>query len=230
MSNKKLTELINEYKYSKPNIKNLKNSTNNNPKIEHSFLSFNLPKNYSNRNIDILYKSPFSLKSLFKTTELKKDILKMNKNFGAQTEQKNINLLKQPNEFLLNKNKENEKEKKSTRNRPILNLDYNNVNFNKDEYFQTNPNLVIEKNLINSSNLFKNKNNFNYFEKKNKNHKCLVEEKYSNPHFNLIKKYFENIHLKTLNEYNNYIKQMKEIKQKKLNDWKNDIKNNNNKY
>ena len=227
MSNKKLTEFINEYKYTKPNINNLKKSTNNNPKIERSFLSFYLPKNYSNRNIDILYKSPFSFKSLYKTTELKNDILKMNKNFGIQTEQKNINLLKQPNEFLLN-NKENEK--KNTRNRPILNLDYNNVNFHTNEYLHTTPNSIVEKNLINSSSLFKNKNNFNYFETKNKNHKCLVEENYSNPHFNLVKKYFDNIHLKTIQEFNNYIKQMKEIKQKKLNDWKNDIKINNKKY
>ena len=230
MSNKKLTELINEYKYSKPIVKDLKNSKNDNPKIENSFLSFNLPKNYSNRNIDIMYQSPFSLKSIFKSYELKRDIMNMNKKYGGYTDQKNINLLKQPNEFLLNNKNEKEEEKKSTRNRPILNLDYNNVNFDKNIFLNTSPNSVIEKNLVNSSNLFKNKKTFDSFKKIHKNKKCLIDDKYSNTEFNLIKKYFENQNLKTKLEFNNYIKQMREIKQKKLDEWKNDIKLNNDKY
>ena len=173
MSNKKLTELINEYKYSKPIVKDLKNSKNDNPKIENSFLSFNLPKNYSNRNIDIMYKSPFSLKSLFKSEELKRDIMDMNIKYGGFTDQKNINLLKQPNEFLLNKKNEKGEGKKSSRNRPILKLDYNNVNFDKNVFLNTTPNSVVEKNLVNSSTLFKKKN-FDSFKKIHKNNKFRI--------------------------------------------------------
>ena len=239
---KKLTDFIKEFK-SKPSDKisyyntiNTENNTERRSKsnrpyqsIDKTYLSYTYYPTITrnNENMNLITPRVHSSFSLKKSQRLQKGINDLKKLFGDKnTFVANLSNINKPNEFYSNTIKyeeESNKKDKLNHNKPIITFRENNED-KKYDYILKNSflqNSITKPGIFKATKSLKDKKLFN---EKLRVYKSFDSNK--DPHQLSINKLNE----KGREDFINYMNEMNNIKQRKLNQWKEDILQDYNKY
>ena len=240
--NKQIKDLINEFSpqespfYFSTQRQNTLNNLNGNnlykssqTKINKSYLVYTSQNKLhsKNKNINLLIPAN-SLSYLEKNSKIKREIQNMNKNLGIVNSH-SLNLNNPKDLFTYTFNKEKNENFGKFRNRPVLNLNNEGLDFSSKKTInkQINRNL-IEPGIFNATEKLKEKEaieNFggkrkfiSLFDKNNNN--------YSSRSYNLFKRSEQ----KDKAEFNKFMGEMNRFKQRTIKQWKNQFIEDNNKY
>jgi hypothetical protein len=239
---KLLTDFIKEYK-SNPfdqnsyyNTINTESNTQRRSKsnkpyqsIDKTYLSYTYYPTITrnNENMNLITPRIHSSLSLNKSQRLKKGINGLKKLFGDKnTFVANLSNINKPNEFYANTIKydeETNKKDKLNHNKPIITFRENNGN-NKYDYILKNSflkNSIIKPGIFKATKSLKDKKFFNEKLRVYKNF-----DSNNDPHQVSINK----LNQKGREDFLNFMTEMNNIKQRKLNQWKEDILEDYNKY
>ena len=198
-------------------------------KINKSYLIYTSPNKLhsKNKNINLLIPAN-SLSYLEKNSKIKREIQDMNKNLGI-VNLHSLNLNNPKDLFSYTFHKEENGNIGKFRNRPILNLNNEGLNFSSKKTInnQINRNL-IEPGIFKATEKLKEKEAIENFGGKKK-YISLFENNnpnYSSRSYNLFKRSEQ----KDNAEFNKFMGEMNRFKQRKIKQWRNEFIEDNNKY
>ena len=235
--NKQIRDLINEYSSRESTFPSSQNYMNSAP-INLNDNSYkgnkkNLLHTSSNRlnnknyNLNILIPTN-SLSNLGNNIKFKRKIKNINEYLGI-INSRNLNFNNPKDLFLYNLNKDDNDKIERFRNRPVLNLNFNNYDFSPSRTIndEISRRSLIEPGIFKATEKLKERNEL---EQNKKNKFYLKINNNNNNPINHRTNIFQKNEERDNHEFNKFIGEMNKMKQRKIKQWKKEFLEDNNKY